>query len=109
VAPVLSETARSRLVLAGSLTADQVNEVPFTVPKVTRAAELGEAPGWIVRKYGPVPPLQVIRRGSHSVATAGVLTVNVVWEDTRATKRAAEVIKRRGDFITTGIRARKDK
>jgi len=42
------------------------------------------------------------------VGTNGVLTVKD-WADTPATKRVAEIIERRADFITTVFRARKDK
>jgi len=48
--PLLSRTVMSRLVPEASLTAVQVNEVPFTVPKLIRAAPLGVAPGWTLRK-----------------------------------------------------------
>ena len=39
------------------------------------------------------------------VNTNGVLIVNVLWANTPAMKRAAEVIERRADFITTVTRA----
>jgi len=50
VTPLLSRTVMSKLVPEASLTAVQVNEVPFTVPKLIRAAPLGVAPGWTLRK-----------------------------------------------------------
>jgi hypothetical protein len=37
-----------------------------------------------------------------------VLTVNAAWADTPATKRVAETIDRRADFITT-VTVKKDK
>jgi hypothetical protein len=59
VTPLLSLTVAPRLVPAASFTAVQVNEVPFTCPKLIRGFPLGVAPGKMLRKYGAVPPLQV--------------------------------------------------
>jgi len=50
VTPLLSLRVAPRLVPAGSFTADQVNEVPFTWPKLIRGVPLGVAPGRMVRK-----------------------------------------------------------
>jgi hypothetical protein len=48
--PVLSVRVKPMLVPAPSLTADQVNVVPFCCPKLKRGAALGVAPAWTVRK-----------------------------------------------------------
>ena len=50
-----------------------------------------------------------MKKKKKKVGTNGVLTVKVDWADTPATKRVAETIDRRADFIAIVTRARKDK
>lgn len=74
-APVLSRRVRPREEPLGKLQV-HVTEVLFCCPRFSRAEPVGLAPGRILKKYGPVPPLQEIRVGSHCTTFPGVLIVN---------------------------------
>lgn len=82
---------------AGSATT-QVNEVPVRLDQEKRAAAEGLSPGTTLKKKGPALPSgsQVMRRGWHETALAGVLTMMALTVDAAAATRVAT----ESNFIT---------